>query len=254
MIIKNQEKTPKINDKMFGQTLQILGVKVNSTELVEVLRFVRRKITQKRKFWITTPNPEFIVAAQKDSQFKKILNSADLAIPDGQGLVLASKFLGTKPGLSERVAGSDLVCKLLEEASKENWRIGIVGARRGEREEIRELINRIKQKFPGLEIEALEQTLDWSKQKFEIVFACQGMKLQEKWIFKNFKKTNASLFMGIGGALDFLSGFSKRAPQWIRNLGLEWFWRFLTRPSHLKRILIACFYFPYLVLKEKVRS
>lgn len=253
-MLKKPKKVSKNDIQTIGQTLQILGVKINSTELVEVLDFVRKKIAKKEKFWIATPNPEFIVAAQKDSQFKKILNSADLAIPDGQGLILASKFLGTKPGLSERVAGSDLVCKLLEEASKENWRIGVVGARRGEVEEIRELMSRIRERYQGLEIEALEQTLDWSKQKFEIVFACQGMKLQEKWIFKNFKKTNASLFMGIGGALDFLSGFSKRAPFWIRNLGFEWFWRFLTKPSHLKRILIACFYFPYLVLKEKVRS
>lgn len=234
--------------------MQILGVRVNSTSMGEVLRFVRKKIVKREKFWIVTPNPEFIVAAQKDSQFKKILNSADLAIPDGQGLILASKFLGTKPRLSERVAGSDLVRELLEEASKENWRIGIVGARRGEVEEIRELMSRIKEKYQGLEIEALELTKNWSKQKFEIIFACQGAKLQEKWIFENFKKTNTSLFMGVGGALDFLSGFSKRAPQWIRNLGFEWLWRFLARPSHLKRILIACFYFPYLVLKEKVRS
>lgn len=251
---KNLKKLHKNSTQTPGQTLQILGVRVNSTELVEVLRFVRKKIVKREKFWVVTPNPEFIVAAQKDSQFKKILNSADLAIPDGQGLILASKFLGTKPPLLERVAGSDLVRELLEEASKENWRIGIVGARRGEREEIRELMSRIRERYQGLEVEALELTKNWSKQKFEIVFACQGMKLQEKWIFENFKKTNASLFMGVGGALDFLSGFSKRAPVWIRKVGFEWLWRFLTRPSHLKRILIACFYFPYLVLKEKVRS
>ncbi len=251
---KNLKKLHKNVRQTPGQTLQILGVKINSTSLVEVLAFVHKKIAQNEKFWIVTPNPEFIVAAQKDSQFKKILNSADLAIPDGQGLILASKFLGTKPPLSERVAGSDLVSRLLEEASKENWRIGIIGARRGNKEEIKTLVLKLKEKYPGAKIEGLENNPFWPKQKFEIIFACQGMKLQEKWIFKNFKKTNASLFMGIGGALDFLSGFSKRAPQWIRKVGFEWLWRFLTRPSHLKRILIACFYFPYLVLKEKVRS
>lgn len=253
-MIKNSKKSPKTDSKIPGQTLQILGVRVNSTSASSVLDFVRKKIEKKEKFWIVTPNPEFIVAAQRDFQFKKILNSADLAIPDGHGLVLASKFLGTKPPLLERVAGSDLVCELLEEASKENWRIGIVGARREEREEIRELMSRIRERYQGLEICALELTKNWSKKKFEIIFACQGMKLQEKWIFENFKKTNASLFMGVGGSLDFLAGFSKRAPFWIRNLGLEWFWRFLTKPSHLKRILTACFYFPYLLLKEKVRG
>lgn len=254
MTIKKREKSQKIDNEMSGQTLQILGVKVNSTELVEVLRFVRRKITQKRKFWITTPNPEFIVAAQKDEEFQRILNSADLAIPDGYGLVLASKFLGTKPRLLERVAGVDVVEKLLKVSSKEGWRIGVIGARKGKTEEIKTLIQKLQNKYKGAKIEGLENTPFWQKKNYTIIFACQGAKLQEKWIFENFRRINASLFMGVGGSLDFLSGFTRRAPTWMRNLGLEWLWRLALKPSHLKRILVACVFFPWLVLKEKLKS
>ncbi len=236
-----------------GQTLQILGVSLNSTQESEVLKMVLEKIEKGRKFWIVTPNPEFLVYAQKNPHFRKILNSADLAIPDGFGLVLASWFLKTKPLISKRITGADLTEKLLAMAKEKKWRVGIVGARRGERREGKELVKKIKERYPGLKIEVLEEMVGWQKRKYEIIFACHGRGEQEKWIFKNLKKANASIFIGVGGSLDYIGRFSRRAPFFLRKLGLEWLWRLILKPSHLKRVFISCVIFPLLVVKEKLK-
>lgn len=243
----------KNDQKLTGQALQILGVRVNSTELVEVLSLLSSKISHNENFFIVTPNPEFLVCAQKNNEFRKILNSADLAIPDGVGLIWASRFLGTKPLLKKRITGIDLVEAILERGKNENWKIGLVGARRGERGEIRELLNRLSQQSPGLQFEALELVEDWPKKDFQIVFACQGMVKQEKWIWENQKKVKGVGFLGIGGSLDRLAGITPRAPELIRKFGLEWFWRLILNPSHFKRVWTACVIFPWLVLKEKMK-
>jgi len=243
----------KNDQKLTGQTLQILGVRVNSTSTSSALSLISSKISHKNSFFIVTPNPEFMVACQKDGEFRKILNQADLSIPDGVGLILASRFLGTKPLLKKRITGADLVEKVLELGEKENWKIGIVGARRGELEEIKEMMNRLKQRYPKLKVEALELVEDWPKRGYQIILACQGVGKQERWIWENQKKVKGVGFLGIGGSLDRLVGITPRAPETIRKLGLEWFWRLILNPSHFKRVWTACVIFPWLVLKEKIK-
>ena len=242
----------KNDQKLIGQALQILGVRVNSTSTSSVLCLISSKISHKNSFFVVTPNPEFIVTAQGNEEFRKILNSADLAIPDGVGLILASRFLGTKPLLKKRITGADLVEKVLELGEKENWKIGVVGARRGEIKEIKEMMSRLKQRYPKLKVEALELIEDWPKRGYQIILACQGMGKQERWIWENQKKVKGVCFLGIGGSLDRLVGITPRAPETIRRLGLEWFWRLISNPSHFSRVWTACVIFPWLVLKEKM--
>lgn len=238
---------------MGGQTLQILGVKVDSTSTSSVLGFLGDKIARKRSFFIVTPNPVFIVTAQKDKNFRKILNQADLSVPDGVGLILASKFLGTRPSLKTRITGADLVKEILEIAQKKSWKIGIIGARRGEVKEIKELLNRLKQKHPRLKVEALELIKNWPKRDYRLIFVAYGMGKQEKWIWENRKKARGVGLLAIGRSLDFLTGFSRRAPGWMRRLGFEWLWRLFQEPAHIRRVFVACVVFPWLVLKEKFR-
>lgn len=239
---------------MNGPTLQILGIKVDSTSLPKVLGFLRDKIALKRSFFIVTPNPVFVVVAQKNKNFKKILNQADLSIPDGIGLILASKFLGTRPSLKTRITGADLVKEVLEIAQKKRWKIGIIGARRGEIKEVRILLNRLKQKYPRLKVEALELVKNWPKREYQLILVAHGMGKQERWIWENRNKAKGMGFLAIGRSVDFLTGFSRRAPGWMRNLGLEWFWRLIQEPAHLKRVYVACVVFPWLVLKEKIKQ
>jgi len=239
------------------QKTDILGVKIDLVSREQATKAILEKIEKEEKFWVVTPNPEFVVVAQKDKEFKNILNKADLSLPDGFGLVLASRILGVKP-LKERVSGADIVGDLLDQAAVRHWKIGIVGSRRGKKEEIKTLINKLQvlnnpYRVNKLQIEAQELTPDWERNKYDLIFACQGMGKQERWIRENHKKIDASLFMGVGGSLDFYAGFVKRAPEGIRQLGFEWAWRLTQEPAaHLKRVWIAVVIFMWLVIKKKI--
>jgi N-acetylglucosaminyldiphosphoundecaprenol N-acetyl-beta-D-mannosaminyltransferase len=238
--------------------IELLGIKIDNLGFSEAKMLIVDQIGKLGKFVVVTPNPEFLVEAQNHTKFREMLNQADLAIPDGQGLVLASKILGKQPRIKERVAGADLVEQLLIEAGQKGWKVGVVGARKGDKIEIEKEIEKLVEKYQipntKYQILASELTPDWNEQKFDLIFACQGMVEQEKWILENKDKINASVFMGIGGSLDFLSGFTKRAPLLIRSIGFEWLWRVLQKPSHIKRVWRATEVFLYLIIKEKLKK
>lgn len=162
------------------------------------------------------------------------------------------------------------------------WVVGVAGARRGVQSEAEELIKRLGEKYQNIKFVNLDldvRSEKWeagkemgngkslkshislqcpashfqfhtSKSFFNIVFAAHGMKKQENWIWENKDKFNANVMMGVGGSLDFLTGFSKRAPKIIQSIGLEWLWRGLHKPSHFKRIWKATILFGWLVLKQ----
>jgi len=243
-------KSKKSPFKKAENSVKILGVRVDSTSTSSVLKKICRRMTKGKKTVIFTPNPEFLVSAGQNLGFKKLLNSADICLPDGIGLVWAAKILG-KP-LKTRVAGVDVAERLLELANKKGWRVGIARARRGVVKERRQQIKILQQKYPQAKIAALEDTPGWQKENWQIIFACQGMRKQEEWIKKNFSKTNTLVFMGVGGALDFLSGFAPRAPVFIRKMGLEWLFRLLVQPWRWRRqrVLLK---FVWLVILERLK-
>jgi len=201
---------------------------------------------------MVTPNPEFLVLAQTDLEFKKILNSADKAIPDGLGLVLASRFLKTSPLISQTVPGADVVAQLLERAAENHWSVGVVGTRRGVVAEQKLTLERLRARYPGLKIECLEQA---QNSQWDIILAAHGMGEQEKWLAANIGHAQAFVFIGIGSSLDFLTGFARRAPLRWRRWGLEWLWRLLQQPRrHFKRVWRAVIVFSWLVLREKFKG
>lgn len=217
----------------------------------------------KKPLIVFTPNPEFLVEAQKNFEFKEILQKADLNLPDGVGLVLAAKILGKQIG--QRFSGADLTEKLLSIGNEKKWTVGIVRARRGDEKEKKEQIKILSGRYPFIKFYDLDNfafcqprlnRVETSLLPFDLVLACHGMVKQEKWIMDNEaakkEKITAKVFVGIGGSLDFLTGFSYRAPRWMRVIGLEWLWRGLRRPKHFKRIWKAIFVFGWLVMKERL--
>lgn len=234
-----------------GRTsVQILGITLNSTSTNSVLEKIMAKVQAQKTTFVATGNPEFLVYAQKNLWFKKLLNSADLVVPDGAGLLFASWFLKTQPRLKQRVAGADLAAALLSVANKRGWRVGVVGVRRGEMVEGRKLLTSLSQKYPNVQFVLLEDTPNWQKQSFQLIFACQGMGKQEKWIAENKVLAKGAVLLGAGGSLDFLTGFACRAPEWLRRAGLEWFWRLVLEPWRWRRQL-ALVKFIWLIFKEK---
>jgi len=239
--------------KLSGKSIQILNVCLNSTSTISVLDFIKKNIAKKSGFFLTTPNPAFLVKAQEDKVFRQILNKADVSLPDGVGLLWASRFLRTEPRLEERVTGADLVEAILKTAEEEGWKMGLVGARRGEKKAVKVLLSRLKRKYPRLKVEALELVKNWPQRDYQLILVAYGMGKQEKWIWENRKKVKGTGFLAIGRSLDFLTGFSRRAPEKMQKLGLEWLWRLIQDPRHIERVYLSCLVFPWLVFKEKFK-
>jgi len=229
--------------------MRILDVWVDNVSQEETWQKIREFLTDGGQHYIVTPNAEFLVRAQKDEDFRKILNNADLALPDGAGLIWASRFLG-KP-LKERVSGVDLVewfkqskIKLVEA------RIFLLGGRGG-------VAKKIADKWPEVvgfseetEGKALFEQIEQCRPN--ILFVALGAPKQEKWIAQNLLKIpSVKLAVGVGGAFDMLSGKLRRAPRFMQKMWLEWLWRLILQPQRLPRIFNALIKFPWLILKEK---
>lgn len=239
--------------------IKILGVGLDNLSMSQALKKVEILLEDERQHYLTTPNPELLVEAQKDIQFKKILNQADLAVADGIGLVFASWFLGQP---LKRIPGADLMEKICQKASLKKYPVFLLGAGPGVSQKA--ALN-LKKKYPGLLVEAIdnkgiadlkivaEAVLKKSHQP-GILFLALGAPRQEKWIWQNLAKIKGlNLALGIGGSLDFLGGRLPRAPGFLRRLGLEWLWRFLYEPWRAKRIFKAVVVFPGLVVLGLLR-
>lgn len=244
----------------------ILGVKIDDVSREETVKKVGQWIGRRvKKKFIATINPEFLVLASGDKEFKRILNKADLRVVDGFGLKLMSGFK-----IKHRVTGIDLVWRLSQEASRKNWPVGLIGGEAGAAQAAGEVL---KQEYPSLKIAfAIDGgEADWylrrsgkklknSKGKSgecDVLFAAFGAVKQEKFIYGLIAgkepMINFEVGIGVGGAFNFIAGKVSRAPLWTRNLGLEWLYRFIQEPkARIKRIIRAVVIFPLLVLKEKV--
>ena len=261
------------------QNVEILGVKVSKITYQEALEETAKLLKSSgKKHYIVTPNPEMIVAAQNDSEFKEILNSADLSIADGAGLVKLARLTGKH--LPERISGVDFVEGLAGMAEEFGFSMFFLG---GGGLIAKFAAEKLKKLFPKLKIvgsysgnadpkfdketvsEIKNRTLHNSKQfvyqysrvlrplrglgKIDILVVAYGAPKQEKWIKRNLPKLNARLAIGVGGALDYISGSKRRSPKFIQKANLEWLYRLIVEPWRLKRQL-ALPYFAALILKD----
>lgn len=244
--------------------LAVLGVRIDNVTMEEALEKVKEFFKNGKKSYVVTPNPEFIVAAQKDAEFKKILNNADLSIPDGVGLIWASRIWGTP--LDEQVSGTDLVPALCEEAARRGGQVFLLGAAPGVAEKAAAELTR---RYPKLKIagtfagdgtsagdeetvSAINQAVKPSSRQVDLLFVAYGHGKQERWIKRNLAKIPVKIAVGVGGAFDYLAAVVPRAPSWLRRLGLEWLYRLVREPWRIKRQL-ALAKFTFLVFKESFK-
>ncbi len=241
-------------------TANILGVKVHALTNAQALALIEAFIAGEHPRQLVTVNPEFVVEAQHDAEFRRILNQAALALPDGIGLLKAARFLGTTP-LPERVPGSDLVVRLAELSHQKGYRIYFLGAKEGVAETA---IARLKERYPNLQVagtyagspapeenEAIVQRLLPTRP--DILLVAYGAPKQDKWIARNLERLKIPVCIGVGGSFDFIAGAAQRAPQWLQRLGLEWLHRLLTQPWRWRRIWNAVPRFSWLVLRSRYR-
>jgi len=246
-----------------NEKVDILGVKINRENWNEVLGRVEEMESDNLQHYIVTPNPEFVMAARQDDEFANILNEADLAVADGIGLIWAAKLLYGSQGKLSRVSGVDLMQRICFLASKNNWSIFLLGAEAGVAEKCAE---NLQNKWPLLKVvgtlagkggeEHDQETIKQIREKIgnrkvDFIFVAYGGIKQEKWIKRNLSKLPIRIAMGVGGSFDFISGRIKRAPHWIRKMGLEWSWRLIKEPWRWRRQLVLP-KFVLTVLKKKL--
>ena len=247
----------------------------------------KNKLAQKhkssdKKFLLLTPNPEMIIEAQKNSIFKKILNTATLRVPDGIGILWAAYFLNLpqrnfitflaslftillqtkkicKP-IPERITGSDLFPKILELAAQNKKKVFLLGAAEGVAASLK---IKFEAQIPQLKIAGVfsgsvknkaekEICAKIDNSGAEILFVAFGAPQQEIWLARNLPKLKFVQFAaGIGGAFDFYAGKITRAPKILRQSGLEWLWRLLLQPVRLPRIWNATARFIWLIWQNR---
>ena len=232
----------------------ILGVDVSPLSYEDLKKNIEKDIENNKKSFIVAINPEKILKARKDEKLKKLLNNATYEIPDGIGVIYASKL--RKGNIKTRITGIDsmeMLCKLSEE---KKYKIFMYGAKE---ETIKKAKENLEIKFPNIQIvgtiNGYEKDNDKiissiNKSKADIVFVALGSPKQEYWITENMDKVSAKIFQGVGGSFDVFSGNIKRAPKWMQKIGLEWLYRLIKEPKRIFR-QIKLVKFLWLALIEK---
>lgn len=245
--------------------IKILDVSVDMVEMAQAVEKLKILLNGKGTSLIVTPNSEIIVNAGKDKGLAEIIESADLIIPDGIGLVYASRIIGQP--FKERVTGIDFLGRAFEVMGMEGRSVYLLGSHPGEGNspstaELAAL--KIKAEFPGIIIAGTHHGYFSMETEEEIVekinnsgsdFLCValGSPKQEKFIAKYRSKLRVKVAIGVGGSLDVWAGTVKRAPKFYRKYGLEWLYRFVKEPSRYRRI-VALPEFMIKVLVEKWRQ
>lgn len=224
--------------------VDILGIPVDKITEKELLEKIINFINEKRFHLIVTINSENATKALENKIFLDVIKNADLVIPDGIGIIFASKILGDK--LPERIPGIDLSYKLLEISNEKHYKIVLIGGKEGVAEGAKENLKKI---FPNLNIvmtyngyfnEDEEKKIVEEIQKIEpdILLVGMGSEKQEIWIWNNREKfKNIGVCIGVGGTLDIWAGKKKRAPKLVQKLGLEWLYRVIIEPKRIFRVL-----------------
>ena len=219
---------------------EILGISFDDLTREEAAQLGAQLLAEDRFHYVVTPNPEFILAAEKDQAFLDVLNSADLVLADGVGVVYSAKILG-KP-LKGRVPGIEFAADMLACLNGMGGRLYLLGAKPGVAEEAG---RRIQAQYPGIVLCGTQDgyfkdeeaaLLKVAAARPDLLFVCLGAPKQEKWMARWGRHTGARLAIGLGGALDVFAGNVERAPESWRRLGLEWAYRLKKEPQRAGRM------------------
>lgn len=238
------------------ERVNILGIGVDAVSMPQTLDWIEAAVVAATRHprQICTANPEFVMAAQRDAEFRAVLNGADLVLPDGVGLLWAARRQGTR--LPERVPGSDLIYRLAERAAQRGWRVYFLGAAEGVAAAAAE---RLQALYPGLVVagtfagepspaSAGALVAGVRAARPDVLLVAYGAPAQDKWIALHKDELGVPVSLGVGGSFDFVAGVARRAPVWMQRAGLEWLHRLWRQPWRAQRIFTAVVAFPLAVI------
>ena len=244
----------------------ILGVRIDDLSSVEVVDKIESLIETGRFCLGVTINPEILMAARQDKEFLEIINHKTAFVTaDGVGITLAGKLLGQP--FREKVTGNDLIEPLAGLCSRKKWPLMLMGGKPGVAQKA---LENLKVKYPRIlgiatshpisgsrENEILFLTKLIKKEKPAVVLAALDFGTREKFLVQYIKQLKEKdfprgiVFLGIGGAFDYLAGVAKRAPLVWQKWGLEWLWRLITQPRlRFRRQMETLPLFGFLILRE----
>lgn len=248
--------------------IAIMDVEINNINKDETIEIISKWLLENKTnvFTIFTPNTEIIMLCDKDDNLKRIINDGSLVLPDGIGLIIASK-IKNKP-LKQRITGFDTSIEILKIAKENNYKIYLLGGAPGvsgkAAKKITEEYGNIicgnhhgyfKGNHTGYknDIEELEIINNINSLKPDILFVGFGSPKQEMWIDLNKHNLHTKLIIGNGGSMDVISGNVKRAPMFFQKFGLEWLYRLIKDPKRIKRqTVLPIFIFKILFSSNKI--
>ena len=237
--------------------IEMMGCLIDNLSMEETLQRIEAFIRSGLPHQHAAVNADKLRKASKDPELRRIINECALINVDGVPVVWASRLLG-KP-LKERVAGIDLFEFLVERAAERGWRVFFLGAQ----EEIVQAVKALYEKrFPRLQVAGYRNGYWRPEEEASVVrliadsrpdllFVAISSPKKEQFLGRYQAEMRVPFAMGVGGSFDIAVGKVKRAPMWMRQCGLEWFFRFLQEPRRMfKRYFIDGTYFFWLLLKE----
>jgi N-acetylglucosaminyldiphosphoundecaprenol N-acetyl-beta-D-mannosaminyltransferase len=242
--------------------VRFLNVSVDNLTMDEAIAAADDLIRQRTCSFVATPNVDHLVLLDKNSELREAYEKANLVLADGMPMVWFSRFYGGK--IKEKISGSDFLPKLCEMAAQKGYKIFFLGSAEGI---ARKAARNLEKQYPDLRIVGcyspamgfendpeqmaeVDRRLDETKP--DILAVALGCPKQELFIAKNKDRWQIPLSLGIGASLDFVAGRKKRAPQWMSNCGLEWFFRMWQEPGRMfKRYVLRDWRFLMLLWKYR---
>lgn len=242
------------------RTVSVLQVPIHVVTQEEALERIELFIHSGRPHQLATVNAEFIIEAQRNPAFRRVLQQTDLSLADSTAVTWAARYLGHP--LPRRIPGADLVIELAQVGSEKGWEIYLVGGAEGVAEAA---AKKLKLLYPNLAIVEAEAGMVYDpkqpdeetitklverikRAKPDVLLVAFGAPKQELFIAQYKRALAVPVMIGVGGTFDFLSGRRIRAPKLLRMLGLEWLWRLIQEPSRWRRIFTAVVVFPLKVI------
>lgn len=229
--------------------IKFMNTEIDNLTMSEALDTIDKLISEDKNAYVVTPNVDHIIQLERGGEIVDVYKHADLILCDGKPLIWLSKWYGNP--IKEKISGSDLFPLLCQRAAKKGYKMFFLGAAEGV---AAKAAKNLMARYPGLDVvgayspsfgfeqdpvKTAKVIAMIKKAKPEILIVGLGAPKQEKFIYENRNKLGVPISLGLGASLDFEAGNVKRAPKWMADHGLEWFYRITQDPKRLaKRYLV----------------